>query len=71
MNWRRLRQALGRYRTDRDVVAVLLPEPLRTETLQVYANDGLVDSVRLVRQRTGLDLLSATRAVRALAEPTA
>lgn len=44
--------------------AVLLPEPLRAEVLGVVSRDGEVAAVRLVRQRTGLNLLPAVLAVR-------
>lgn len=65
LNWiRRIRDA--GVVVDADPVAVLLPEPLRAEVFAVRGHDGEVAAVRLVRQRTGLDLLSAVRAVRAI-----
>ena len=51
---------------DADPVAVLLPEPLRAEVSAARGRDGEVAAVRLLRRRTGLDLLSAVRAVRSL-----
>jgi hypothetical protein len=53
-------------RIDPDPVPVLFPEPVRSELLRTHAQDGFVSAVRLARQRTGLDLLSAVRAVTAL-----
>ncbi len=51
---------------DEAPVAVLLPEPLRAEVSALLGRSGEVAAVRLVRQCTGLNLLSAVRAVRAL-----
>lgn len=45
-------------------MAVLLPEPLASEVDQVLSDGRFVDAVRLIRQRTGLNLLPATLAVR-------
>ncbi len=53
-------------RIDPDPVAVLLPEPVRSQVLQAHARAGTVEAVRVTRQRTGLDLRSAVRAVQAL-----
>lgn len=53
-------------RVDDKPVPVLLPEPLRTDVNQTRARDGEVAAVRLLRERTGLNLMSAVRAVRAL-----
>lgn len=47
-----------------DPVPVLLPEPLGTEVDTLLDEENFVPAVKLVRERTGLDLLSATRAVR-------
>ena len=51
---------------DADPVAVLLPEPLLGEVRGLLAREGEVPAVRRVRERTGLDLLCAVRAVRHL-----
>lgn len=67
MDLSRFRSYLG-LRVDPDPVPVQLPEPLRTEVRAVFASTGLVEAVRLVRQRTGLDLASAVRAVKALVD---
>ena len=45
-------------------VAVLLPEPLGAEVDALLAAGQFVPAVRLVRERTQLGLLVATRAVR-------
>lgn len=45
-------------------VPVLLPEPLGVEVDSLLARDRFVEAVRLVRERTQLGLLVATRAVR-------
>lgn len=50
-------------------VAVLLPEPLRSQVLDTLSREGEVAAVRLTRERTGLNLLPAVRAVRALGSP--
>jgi hypothetical protein len=43
---------------------VLLPEPLGTEVDELLQQDEQIQAVRLVRERTGLDLKSAYAAVR-------
>lgn len=53
-------------KVDPDPVAVLLPEPLATE-VRALAPDRTA-AIRLVRQRTGLNLLPAVRAVDALVD---
>lgn len=51
---------------DPDPVPVILPEPLATEVRNLAADRTA--AVRLVRQRTGLNLLPAVRAVDALVD---
>ena len=46
-------------------VAVLLPQPLRSEVVRLRDAGTEVDAVRLVREQTGLGLVPAVRAVRA------
>ena len=69
MTWRglgrRLQRSVVGVRFDPDLVPVILPEPLRGEVIRHVRDQDEVAAIRLVRQRTGLDLLSATRAVRA------
>lgn len=43
---------------------VLLPDPLGTEVDGLLADDHFVPAVKLVRERTELGLVVATRAVR-------
>ena len=50
-------------RFDPDPVPVLLPEPLAGKVRALLAEGKRVDAVRLVRQRTHLNLLPAVRAV--------
>ena len=57
-------------RFDPDLVPVLLPEPIRGEVVRHLHDHDEVAAIRLVRRRTGLDLLSATRAVRAVGDDT-
>lgn len=45
-------------------VPVLLPEPLGSEVDALVADDRFVPAVKLVRERTELGLVVATRAVR-------
>lgn len=45
-------------------VPVLLPDPLGVEVDDLLTQDRFVEAVRLVRERTELGLLVATRAVR-------
>jgi hypothetical protein len=53
-------------RFDRDPVAVVLPEPLATDVRGLLVRDRYVDAVRLVRQRTHLNLMPAVLAVNAV-----
>jgi hypothetical protein len=53
-------------RFDRDPVAVVLPEPLATDVRRLLVSDRYVDAVRLVRQRTHLNLMPAVLAVNAV-----
>jgi Arc/MetJ-type ribon-helix-helix transcriptional regulator len=56
---------LFKNRTPREEpVTVLLPEPLASDVDQLLADDKFVEAVKLVRRRTDLNLLPATRAVR-------
>lgn len=43
---------------------VLLPEQLGAKVDALLAEDRLIEAVKLVRQQTELDLVTATRAVR-------
>lgn len=45
-------------------VPVLLPDPLGTEVDGLLADDHFVPAVKLVRERTELGLVVATRSVR-------
>jgi hypothetical protein len=47
-------------------VPVILPEPLAEEVRALLSDGGRVEAVRLVRQRTRLNLLPAVLAVDAL-----
>jgi hypothetical protein len=49
-------------------VPVILPEPLAGEVRTLLADGSRVEAVRLVRQRTHLNLLPAVLAVDALAD---
>lgn len=60
---------LRRLRSPEPELVVILPEPLAQQVRDLLAEDREVEAVRLTRRRTGLDLLSAVRAVRALAPP--
>ena len=71
MDWKRLKARLGLEGIDENPVPVLLPDQLRSEVERIRTSNGRVAAVRLVRQRTGLDILSATRAVDALDDPGA
>ncbi len=51
-----------------DMMAVDLPEPLAKEVRALSEAGDTVGAVRLVRQRTGLDLLPAHRAVQKIAQ---
>ena len=46
------------------LIPVLLPEPLGTEVDELLQQDEHIQAVRLVRERTGLDLKSAYAAVK-------
>jgi len=59
------------WKFDAEPVAVLLPEPLRSEVRTLLAADQYVEAVRLVRQRTHLNLLPATLAVNAVRDAEA
>lgn len=59
--WRRLTRVSG------PEVAVVLPEPLAGDVRRLVADDRRVEAVRLTRQRTGLGLVLAVRAVDATA----
>lgn len=70
----RLRSRWSAVRVPADPpVTVLLPEPLRSAVVRLRDDGRSVDAVRLVRERTGLGLLPAHKAVQAaqpeLAEP--
>ena len=65
--WERLKKISG-VQIDREPVAVVIPEPARTEVVEAYRRSGETEAVRVARRRTSLDLLSAVRAVRALAQ---
>jgi hypothetical protein len=54
------------FQFDEKPVAVLLPEPLATDVRGLLAEDEYVEAVRLVRQRTHLNLLPAALAVNAI-----
>lgn len=58
-------------RFDKDPVPVLLPEPLATDVRALISSDQYVDAVRLVRQRTHLNLLPAVLAVNAIRDAAA
>ena len=63
---RRIRQFLPRAVTidsHQDQLAVLLPDPLAGQVRALVAQGKQVEAVRLTRQRTGLTLLTAVRAV--------
>ncbi len=53
-------------RFDSNPVAVVLPEPLATDVRGLLGSDRYVDAVRLVRQRTHLNLMPAVLAVNAV-----
>lgn len=55
---------LSRHYPKPDPVPVLLPEQLGTEVDALLADDHFVPAVKLVRERTELGLVVATRAVR-------
>jgi hypothetical protein len=54
------------WKFDDKPVAVLLPEPLDAEVRTLLAADAYVEAVRMVRQRTHLNLLPAVLAVNAV-----
>jgi len=49
---------------------VLLPEPLGTEVDELLRRDEQIKAIRLVRERTGLDLKAAYAAVMNRREPS-
>ncbi|GAA2038919.1 hypothetical protein [Pseudokineococcus marinus] len=51
-------------RTPTPQVALLLPAPLDADVDGLLADGHFTRAVRLVRERSGTDLLTATRAVR-------
>jgi hypothetical protein len=71
MGWRQITSSLVGVKADRDPVPVILPEPVRGQVVQHLRDGDEVTAVRLVRRRTGLDLLSAVRAVRAVEDDQA
>lgn len=68
MDWAGFKSLIVGVRFDRDLVPVILPEPLRAQVLAHLRSNDELSAVRWVRQRTGLDLRSAVRAVRAVRE---
>ena len=48
-------------------MVVVLPEPLAGQVRGLLAEGRRIDAVKLTRQRTGINLLPAVRAVDALA----
>jgi hypothetical protein len=54
----------------RPLVPVLLPEPLGTEVDELLRRDEQIKAIRLVRERTGLDLKAAYAAVMNRREPS-
>lgn len=63
---RHIRQFLPRavkMDSHQDQLPVLLPEPLVGQIRDLVAEGKRVEAVRLTRQRTGLTLLTAVRAV--------
>ncbi|RKS74129.1 hypothetical protein CLV35_2630 [Motilibacter peucedani] len=63
--------SLWKHRSDRRqkpaLLAVILPEPLASEVLELLRIGKRVEAVKLTRARTGLGLLPAVKAVDALA----
>lgn len=51
-----------------DQLPVLLPEPLAGHVRDLVAQGKRIEAVRLTRQRTGLTLLTAVRAVDAVTQ---
>ena len=47
-------------------VTVMLPEPLASEVRALMASGSKIDAVRLVRRKTGINLIPAVRAVEAI-----
>jgi hypothetical protein len=60
-------QLLRRLRSSEPDLAVILPEPLAGQVRALLSEGRTVEAVRLTRRRTGLDLLTAVRAVDAMA----
>ena len=58
------RKLFPRRGPEQEPVPVLLPEPLAGEVDSLLGEDRFVEAVRLVRERTELGLIVATRAVR-------
>ena len=61
-----LRRAWARRTAPPALVPVLLPEPLQSEVRRLLAEAGEVAAVRRVRAQTGIGLLPAVLAVRAV-----
>jgi hypothetical protein len=64
--WRRSDES-----TVQDPVAVILPEPLAGEVRVMLADDRYVPAVKLVRDRTALNLLPAVLAVNRIRDDNA
>ncbi|TYP88471.1 hypothetical protein BD833_104175 [Blastococcus xanthinilyticus] len=64
--WWRIPQWVRGLQFDEAPIPVLLPEPLASEVRALLARGERVEAVRLVRQRTHLNLLPAVLAVDAM-----
>ncbi|GAA1430420.1 hypothetical protein GCM10009616_14980 [Microlunatus lacustris] len=60
---------MRRLRSPEPDLAVILPDPLAGQVRDLLTADQRVEAVRLTRRRTGVDLLTAVRAVNAMASP--